>query len=147
MVAAAGEPSQFASMWIPISNNRWSPSTYVGGRSPYKPQRLVLVPPLGARVLATARLAQLVLVPVRNGRARRVAVQDVAKQAKATHSCFGGGHVIVTGKPTAQNHFLWNGGKDDVDAWVVLASRYYGEYTSPRSRVAAVSHANAGAAR
>src|SRR3954464_15259801 len=38
MVAAAGQPGQFASMWIPISNNRWSPSTYVGGRSPYKPQ-------------------------------------------------------------------------------------------------------------
>ena len=38
MVSAAGQPAQFASMWIPISNNRWSPSTYVGGRSPYKPQ-------------------------------------------------------------------------------------------------------------
>src|SRR3954471_4344758 len=38
MVAAAGQPNQFASMWIPVSNNRWSPSTYVAGRSPYKPQ-------------------------------------------------------------------------------------------------------------
>src|SRR5262245_57091276 len=38
MIAAAGQPTQFASMWIPISNNRWSPNTYVGGRSPYKPQ-------------------------------------------------------------------------------------------------------------
>src|SRR5215471_4282212 len=37
MVAAAEQPSQFASMWIPISNNRWSPNTYVGGRSPFKP--------------------------------------------------------------------------------------------------------------
>jgi hypothetical protein len=36
--------------------------------------------------------------------------------------------VLVTGKPTAQNRFLWNGGKDDVDVWVVLASRYYGQY-------------------
>ena len=38
MVAAAEQPTQFASMWIPISNNRWSPNTYVGDRSPYKPQ-------------------------------------------------------------------------------------------------------------
>ena len=38
MVAAAGQPAQFASMWIPISSNRWSPSTYVGGQSPFKPQ-------------------------------------------------------------------------------------------------------------
>src|SRR5262249_2953575 len=38
MVAAAGQPSQFASMWIPISSNRWSKSTYVGGRSPFRPQ-------------------------------------------------------------------------------------------------------------
>ena len=39
MVSAAGEPSQFSSMWIPVSNNRWSPSTYVGGQSPFKPQK------------------------------------------------------------------------------------------------------------
>ena len=38
MITAAGQPGRFASMWIPISNNRWSASTYVGGRSPYKPQ-------------------------------------------------------------------------------------------------------------
>jgi hypothetical protein len=55
----------------------------------------------------------------------------VAKQAKEAHSCFAGSHVIVTGRPTAQNRFLWNGGKDDADTWVVLASRYYGEYTNP----------------
>ena len=37
----------------------------------------------------------------------------------------------MTGKPIAENSFLWNGGKDDVDVWAVLASRYYGEYTNP----------------
>src|SRR6476659_7134550 len=109
MITAAGQPTRFASMWIPISNNRWSPSTYVGGRSPYKPQSwcsyLYGMDEPGATQFRT-----------------------VAKQAKVTHSCFPGSHVLVTGKPTAQNHFLWNGGKDDVDAWVVLASRYYGEF-------------------
>jgi hypothetical protein len=55
--------------------------------------------------------------------------RTVEKQAKVTHSCFPGGHVLVTGKPTSSNHYLWNGGKDDVDVWVVLASRYYGEFS------------------
>jgi len=32
MIAAAGDPAQFAEMWIPISSNRWTPSTYVGGQ-------------------------------------------------------------------------------------------------------------------
>jgi hypothetical protein len=59
----------------------------------------------------------------------------VAQQAMAAHSCFSGSHVIVTGNPSSQNRFLWNGGKDDVDVWVVLASRYYGKYTSPGHRV------------
>jgi hypothetical protein len=62
----------------------------------------------------------------------------VAGQAKQAHSCFAGSHVIVTGRPTAENRFLWNGGKDDVDDWVVLASRYYGQYTNPSQHV---SHA------
>ena len=61
----------------------------------------------------------------------------VQQQARVTHSCFPGSHVIVTGKPSAENRFLWNGGSDDVDVWAVLASRYYGEYTNPSSRDAA----------
>ena len=66
----------------------------------------------------------------------------VGKQAKATHSCFPGGNVLVTGKPTAQNRFLWNGGHDDVDVWVVLASRYYGQYTTPSQTKRHVVNAN-----
>jgi hypothetical protein len=57
----------------------------------------------------------------------------VEHQAKVAHSCFPGSHVIVTGMPTAQNRFLWDGGRDDVDAWVVLASRYYGRYSRHRA--------------
>ena len=68
--------------------------------------------------------------------------RTVERQATVTHSCFPGSHVIVTGKPTAQNHYLWNGGKDDVDVWVVLASRYYGEYTNPSLSRRGISHAN-----
>ena len=65
----------------------------------------------------------------------------VDRQARVTHSCFAGSHVIVTGMPTTENRFLWNGGKDDVDAWVVLASRYYGKYTAPVLSRRGVSHA------
>jgi hypothetical protein len=59
----------------------------------------------------------------------------VQQQAKTAHACFGGSHVVVTGRPTAENRYLWNGGQDDVDDWVVLASRYYGEYTTPSQHV------------
>jgi glycosyl hydrolase family 123 len=142
MIAAAGQPAQFASMWIPISNNRWSPSTYVGGRSPYKPQAW-------CSYLRSVRdfwqkHGWLGSYPYLYGMDEPGAsrFRTVEQQAKVTHSCFAGSHVIVTGKPTAQNHFLWNGGKDDVDAWVVLASRYYGQYTNPSLSRRGITHAN-----
>jgi hypothetical protein len=141
MIAAAGEPAQFASMWIPISNNRWSPSTYVGGRSPYKPQTWCsyLRSVHGFWQQHGWLSSYSYVYGMDEPGASRFRV--VAKQAKATHSCFAGGHLIVTGKPTTQNHFLWNGGKDDVDTWVVLASRYYGEYTNPSLSRRGISHA------
>jgi hypothetical protein len=142
MVAAAGQPGQFASMWIPISNNRWSKSTYVGDRSPFKPQTW-------CSYLKSVRQfwqghgwlggSYPYLYGMDEPGASRF--RTVQKQAKVTHSCFGGSHVLVTGKPTLQNHFLWNGGKDDVDVWVVLASRYYGEYTNPSLSRRGISHA------
>jgi hypothetical protein len=141
MIAAAGQPQQFASMWIPISNNRWSPSTYVGGRSPYKPRGwcsyLRSVHGFWQRHGWLGSYSYLYGMDEPGASRFRV----VGKQAKVTHSCFPGGHVLVTGKPTAQNHFLWNGGKDDVDTWVVLASRYYGQYTNPSLSRHGISHA------
>jgi Glycoside hydrolase 123, catalytic domain len=128
MVAAAGQPGRFASMWIPISNNRWSPSTYVGGRSPYKPQAWCSY--LRSVHGFWQSHGWLGSYPYLYGMDEPGAARFriVRRQAKVTHACFRGSHVLVTGKPTAQNRFLWNGGKDDVDVWVVLASRYYGEY-------------------
>jgi hypothetical protein len=141
MIAAAGEPGQFASMWIPISNNRWSPSTYVGGRSPYKPQTWCSY--LKSVHGFWQKHGWSGAYPYLYGMDEPGSTQfrTVQKQAKVTHSCFPGSHVLVTGKPTAQNHFLWNGGKDDVDVWVVLASRYYGEYTNPSLSRRGISHA------
>jgi hypothetical protein len=129
MVAAAAQPSRFASMWIPIPNNRWSPHTYPGGRSPYKPQSW-------CSYLRSVRSfwqshgwldSYSYLWGMDEPGPSRFRV--VEHQAKVAHSCFPGSHVIVTGMPTAQNRFLWDGGRDDVDAWVVLASRYYGRYS------------------
>ena len=142
MVAAAGEPGQFAAMWIPVSNNRWSPSTYVGGRSPYKPRAWC------SYLRSVHRFWQQhgwlgsysYLYGMDEPGASRF--RTVRQQAKVAHSCFAGAHVLVTGKPTAQNRFLWNGGKDDVDVWTVLASRYYGEYTNPSLSRRGISHAN-----
>jgi hypothetical protein len=142
MVAAAGQPGQFASMWIPISNNRWSPSTYVGGRSPFKPKDwcsyLRSVHSFWQNHGWLGGTYPYLYGMDEPGASRFRIVQQ---QAKVTHSCFAGSHVLVTGKPTAQNHFLWNGGKDDVDAWVVLASRYYGEYTNPSLSRRGITHA------
>jgi hypothetical protein len=141
MVTAAGEPTRFASMWIPVSNNRWSPSTYVGNVSPFKPQGwcryLRSVHGFWEKHgwLGSYSYAWGMDEP---GLTR---YRIVAKQASAVHSCFSGGHVIVTGRPTAENRFLWNGGKDDVDDWVVLASRYYGQYTNPSQSQRGVSNA------
>lgn len=56
----------------------------------------------------------------------------VARQAKATHRCFPGGKQLMTGNPTAKNRFLWdNRGGDDLDIWVVLLRRWYGQFTVP----------------
>jgi hypothetical protein len=56
----------------------------------------------------------------------------VARQAKATHTCFPGGKQLMTGNPTANNAFLWdNRGGDDLDIWVVLLRRWYGQFTVP----------------
>jgi hypothetical protein len=56
----------------------------------------------------------------------------VARQAKATHTCFPGGQQLMTGNPTAKNRFLWdNRGGDDLDIWVVLLRRWYGQFTVP----------------
>jgi hypothetical protein len=142
MVAAAGEPGQFASMWIPVSNNRWSPKTYVGGRNPFKPQAwcsyLRSVHGFWQSHGWLSSFAFLWGMDEPGLPRFRV----VAKQAKVTHSCFPGGHVIVTGMPTAKDRFLWNGGTDDVDAWVVLASRYYGKYTNPSLSRRGISRAD-----
>src|SRR5262249_13464017 len=52
----------------------------------------------------------------------------VPQPAAGTHSGFPRNPVIVAGKPTAQKRVRRNGGQEDADAGVGLASRYYGEF-------------------
>jgi len=142
MEMAVGAPPRFGSLWIPLSNNRWPKSAYVAGLSPYKPQTwcgylksvhgfwqkqgwlgstfpyYYGLDESGANLLSTVRLS-----------------------ASTLHACFPGGHLVITGNPSAANKVLWNGGSDDVDVWTVLASRYYGQYTNPSDTKRHISHA------
>jgi hypothetical protein len=142
MVSAVGEPRQFASMWIPVSNNRWPKNGYVGGLSPYKPQAwcsyLKSVHDFwDSHGWLTGSYPYLYGLDEPGTKNYPVLQQ----QAQVTHSCFPGGHVLITGAPSAKNKALWNGGSDDVDDWVVLASRYYGKFTVPVQSRKHISHA------
>ncbi len=139
---AVGEPRQFGSMWIPISNQRWSKRTYVAGLSPYEPKTWcsylhAVHGYWDSHGWLTGSYPYLYGLDEPGTAGYKV----VREQAKVTHSCFPGGHVITTGLPSAKNKSLWNGGSDDVDDWVVLASRYYGQYTSPAQTRKHISHA------
>ena len=132
MVKAVGDPRQFASMWIPISNNRSTKSEWAGTLSPYEPQTwcsyLHAVRDFWeSHGWLDGSYPYLYGMDEPGKREFKI----VQQQAKAAHSCFPGSHVLITGKPTSQDKFLWNGGSDDVDIFTVLESRYYGEYTTP----------------
>ena len=130
MKVAVGNPRRFASMWIPVSSNRWSRDTYPGGLSPYAPQTWCSY--LRSVHTFWQRQGWLASFPYLWGMDEPGTARFgiVAGQARTTHACFPGGHLIVTGHPAERNRILWNGGSDDVDVWVVLASRYYGRYTA-----------------
>jgi hypothetical protein len=67
----------------------------------------------------------------------------VAQQAAAGHRCFSGSRMLVTGNPTANNRFLWDGRNgDDADIWTVLSRRYYGEFNRPREKLDLITSAH-----
>ena len=120
----------FPTMRIPISNQRTSAASRIAGVSPFEPESWCPylqsvhefwddhgwlaghIPYLYA--LDEPSLAGMSLV---------------RRQAASAHSCFPGSKVLVTGNPTPSNRFLWdNKGGDDVDIWVVLSRRYYGQF-------------------
>jgi len=130
MTAAVGN-GDFAAMSIPVSNNRTAAHNYIAGLSPAQPETWCSY--LQSVHAFWQQHDWLGSYPYLYGQDEPglSGFELVARQAKAVHQCFPGGHVMVTGNPSTQNRFLWNGGSDDVDDWVVLANRYYGKYTVP----------------
>ena len=142
MVQAVGSPRQFAAMALPLSNNRAPAHAYVAGLSPFKPQTWC------GYLRSVHRFWDKHgwlggSYPYLYGLDEPGAVgfKVVQRQAEVAHECFPGSHVIVTGRPSPDNKYLWNGGRDDVDGWVVLGSRYYGKYTNPSLTRRHISHA------
>jgi Glycoside hydrolase 123, catalytic domain len=124
------DPGAFATMRIPISNQRASPHNRIAGISPFAPETW-------CDYLRSVRsfwdghgwldghVAYLYTLDEPGPAGMKV----VARQAAAGHRCFPGAQMLVTGNPSVRNHFLWdNNGGDDVDIWAVLSRRYYGQY-------------------
>ncbi len=122
--------AKFSTMRVPISSNRQrSP---LAGVSPFEPERwcdyLKNVHSFwGTHGWLNATIPYVYALDEPGLSGQRL----VARQAKATHACFPGGRQLMTGNPTPANRFLWNGGNDDLDIWVVLLRRWYGRFTSP----------------
>jgi hypothetical protein len=133
----------FATMRIPISNQRASPRNRIAGLSPYEPEAWCdyLRSIHGfwqEHGWLSGRVPYLYALDEPGAEGMRL----VARQAAAAHSCFRGAKVLVTGNPTAANRFLWdNKGGNDVDIWTVLSRRYYGQYEAPRERLALIQKA------
>lgn len=125
---------QFPDMWVPLSNNRSRPGSYVAGLSPSSPETWCGY--LGQVRKFWQRHGWLA-----EGRVPYVYPYDepgdthtslLARQATAVHKCFPGAKMLVTATPDAATSSLWDGqGTDDVDIWATVLWRYYGFYTSP----------------
>ena len=140
MTAAVGN-RDFAAMAIPISNNRTAARNFIAGLSPNQPETWCSY--LQSVHAFWQSHDWLASYPYLYGldEPGLAGFKVVGRQAVAVHRCFPGGHVMVTGNPSQDNRFLWNGGSDDVDDWVVLASRYYGKYTVPKLSHQGISNA------
>jgi hypothetical protein len=124
----------FAGMWVPISNNRWAPHNYVGGRSPRAPESWCGY--LGAVRRFWQRHGWLNgTMPFVYGWDEGNLAQQriVARQAAAVHKCFPEAKVMMTGNPSpgGDNRFLLSP-SSRLDIWTVHANRFYGEFTVPR---------------
>lgn len=142
MLMAVGNPRRFGSMWIPVSNNRWPASSYVGGLSPYKPQTWCkYLKSVHNFWQSQGWLAGTFPYLYGLDEVGLQLLKVIRQSAQILHSCWSGGRLVITGNPAANNKALWDGGSDDVDVWAVLDSRYYGQYTNPSQVRKHISHA------
>ncbi len=133
----------FATMRIPISNQRASLRNRIARISPFEPETwcdyLRSVRDFWQQHgWLQGRIPYLYTLdePGPTG------MKFVAQQAQTGHLCFPGARVLITGNPTRGNRFLWDDrNHDDVDIWAVLSRRYYGDFHSPRGKLALVEKA------
>ena len=128
----AGSAS-FPAMRIPISSNRTAPANWIAGLNPSEPEGwcdyLRTVRSFWEKQGWLGRSLPFLYgqdEPDVNG--QRLA----ARQAKVLHACWPGSKALMTGNPSpdGENAFLSDGkGGDDLDIWVVLSRRFYGQFT------------------
>jgi hypothetical protein len=125
----------FSAMRIPISSNRTSAGHWIAGLSPSEPERW-------CDYLRSVRgfwadngwLTHSVPLLYAQDEPSLSGQRLVARQSKLLHQCWPGARSLMTGtpSPTGANRFLYDGRNgDDLDVWVVLSRRYYGQFTSP----------------
>jgi Domain of unknown function (DUF4091) len=134
-------PESFATLRIPISNQRASVRNRIAGISPFELEPwcdyLHSVRSFWeAHGWLDGHLSYLYSLDEPGLGGMRL----VAKQASTVHGCWPGSKVLVTGNPSGPNRFLWDGkGGDDVDIWAVLSRRYYGRYNDPLANLAPIT--------
>ena len=134
LMREAGSPG-FAAMRIPISNNRTSVASRVAGIDPARPETWCdYLKAVRAFWDQQGWLGRLPFLYAQDepGLAGHVLL---ARQSKVLHTCWPGARTLVTGSPspTGSKGFLSDGRNgDDVDIWVVLGRRFYGQFTVPK---------------
>ncbi len=133
----------FATMRIPISNQRASPRNRIAGISPFEPDTWCdyLRSVRGfweEHGWLDGRIPYLYTLDEPGLEGMRL----VAQQAEAGHRCFPGSKMLVTGNPSERNRFLWDGAAgDDADIWAVLSRRFYGQLNRPREKLDLIARA------
>jgi hypothetical protein len=125
----------FPAMRVPISSNRSAPGGWIAGLSPSSPETwcdyLRAVRGFWERQGWLGRTLPFLYAQDEPGLPGQ---RLVARQSKVLHACWPGAKSLMTGNPdpTGANRFLSDGKDgDDLDIWVVLSRRYYGQFTAP----------------
>jgi len=138
MAAEASAGGGFSTMRIPVSTNRTSAASLIGGINPAQPETWCDY--LGAIHSFWALHGWLdgrhLPYLYTSDEPSLAGTKLASRQAAAGHACFPGSKVLITANPSLANRLEWDGkNRDDVDIWAVLSRRYYGEFTNPEAPV------------